>query len=292
MSRGFKREAIFKDEGDYLYYLDCFDRFKDQGYKIIEYCLMPNHTHMLIQTGEEVRLQKILKSINTRYAVYKSKKRDFPGPVFQGRPKSILITGSEYLTTVARYILRNPVKAGLVNEINKYKWSSYKLLAKLKTPDWYDDSIVLGMFSSNQANAIKLYKDFIRKPLREDDKEYPLELFNRIAVGNKMIFEKILRKLKKDKRKIGSREINGEKIISTILEENRLKIETIQDSNSKKVVEARRRIVYVMKEICHKESSEIMKYLKIRKSALSNYVNEIYRKIQKKDLKLEEIHRI
>ena len=60
MSRGFKRELLFEDSEDYKYYISCIEKFKGYGYKILEFTLMPNHTHLLLQTGE-VKLQKILK---------------------------------------------------------------------------------------------------------------------------------------------------------------------------------------------------------------------------------------
>ena len=77
MSRGFKRERIFDDAEDYEFYLDCLEYYKNYDYKVLEYSLMPNHTHIEMHTGE-VRLQKILKSINTRYAIYKVRKRGLP----------------------------------------------------------------------------------------------------------------------------------------------------------------------------------------------------------------------
>jgi REP element-mobilizing transposase RayT len=276
ISRGFKRERIFEDEEDYKYYLECLTEFTEYEYKILEYALMPNHIHLLMQTAE-IPLQKILKSINTRFAMYKVRKRGLPGPVFQGRPKSILITGEEHLKTVGRYILRNPKKAGLTEKLN-YKWSSYKLLTKVKTPEWYDNSVILSEFNKNKIKAIEEYKKFISQPLKSDDKEYPIEKFSGIAAGNKILFENILKKVNKNKRKNNEkyiRKIDWQKRIKNILKENKLTLEKIKNENTTEILEVKQKIAYILKKICHLETKIIMKYLSISQPTLSRYVKKI-----------------
>jgi len=219
MSRGFKRELLFDDDDDYKYYIDCLEKYKNYNYKIIEYSLMPNHTHILLKTGD-IPLQKILKSINTRYAIYKSRKRGLPGPIFQGRPKSILIIGEKHLKTVARYILRNPLKAKLIQNIKSYKWCSYKYLTNFVSPEWYDNKIIINSFNKNKKEAIKLYKEFILSKIKEDELDYPLECFSGIDAGTKVLYEKFLKKSFYNKRinkKTYTRKIKWNKRIEKII---------------------------------------------------------------------------
>jgi hypothetical protein len=216
------------------------------------------------------------------------RKRGLPGPIFQGRPKSILIVGEEYLKTVARYILRNPVKAGLSENLN-YKWSSYKFLNKNKIPDWYDNSVILSGFNKNKLKAIKEYKEFIRKPLKADDKEYPLEKFAGIAGCNKKLYEKILKKVKKDKRKANktyTRKIDWNKRIEKILKKSGKTINELQKTKIKNNVEIKRKIAYIMHELMLCESKEISEYLGISQSTLSSYIINIKERIQKNELKV------
>lgn len=286
MKRGFKRELLFEEAEDYEYYLASLDRFKNYEFIVLEYCLMPNHIHLLIKTGPKVRVQKILKSVNTRYALYKSRKRGLPGPIFQGRPKSILVTDEGYLKILGRYILRNPVKAGITVRLSSYKWSSYNLMAKFKTPDWYDNSEITGIFSSDNHEGIKLYKEFIRKPLKEDEKEYPLELFSGIAAGSKEIYENILKLVKKDKRgkqKIYIRKIDWQKRIKHILAKEKLTIDDIKN-NKKKSIKLKQKISYIMKEIYHLDTQYIISYLSISQQTLSRYINQICEKIKNNKL--------
>lgn len=291
MSRGFKREALFEDDDDYKYYLNCIEEFKGDGYKILEYCLMPNHTHILMRTGE-IPLQKILHSINIRYANYKSRKRGLPVPIFQGRPKSIVILGNQYLKVVSRYILRNPVKAGITQNLNEYKWCSYKYLNKIKEPGWYDNQEVLKLFGKNKLNAIKKYKEFVRLPLKADDKEYPLELYEGLAAGSKIIYEKVLKginKFKRQENKSFTRKIDWAKRIRKIVKENKITIEEVRTCHSKKMIKIKRRIAYIMKVLNHQETYEILSFLGISRPALSRYLKEMKEEIKKGKIKIETI---
>ncbi len=278
MSRGFKREKIFDDEKDYKYYLDCLDYFKNYGYKVFEYCLMPNHTHIAMQTFK-VRLQDILRSINTRYALYRSRRRRLPGPIFQGRPKSILIENTEQLKIVGRYILRNPKRAGLCKRLAGYKWSSYGLIGANDTPDWHDNSLILNEFSEEREEAINLYKKYIEKPQKVDERDYPLDVFGGIVAGSKEFYEKIIKKFGKDRRRKIThnipRKIDYERIIKEISIEEGIRFEDLLWRHDKKAIEIKQKIAYILKEMCHKKTAEIKKYLKISQPTLSRYVIEV-----------------
>ena len=291
MSRGFKRELLFDDKEDYIYYLECLDEFIDYGYKILEYSLMPNHIHLLLKT-KDIRLQKILKSINTRYAMYKVRKRGLPGPIFQGRPKSILITGKAHLQVVARYIIRNPLKAGITKRLGEYRWSSYKYLNKIKIPDWYDNGEILKEFSKNRYEAIRMYKKYIRKPLKTDDKEYPLEIYSGIAAGSKVIYEKIIKMIGKEKRDYARKQLkesDSQKIIRNILKKNKMKLSDIIGNKKNSSIEIRSQIAYIMKEIFHKERYEVKEYLEISDSALSRYIKRVATQIRDGDIKHKDL---
>lgn len=296
MSRGFKKEKLFHDEQDYKYYIDGIEFYKKNGYKILAYCLMPNHVHLLIKTGQ-VRLQHILKLLNNRYAQYKARKRGLPGPIFQGRPKSILIESAAQLKIVGHYILNNPVKAGLCKRAEEYPWCSYNLIGNSAAPDWFDDSIILAEFSNVRKDAITMYKNYINIQSPGNNSDYPLKLFRGNVAGSKEFYESILLKFKKDNRKQKSpiqesRIIDINNIIDAKLKNAGITIEDIRTCKSHKVIGLKKELAYLLKELGHKESAEVRQYLGISESALSRYVLQIKKKIIAGDLKLSDLLKV
>ncbi|OGG30165.1 hypothetical protein A2973_04655 [Candidatus Gottesmanbacteria bacterium RIFCSPLOWO2_01_FULL_49_10] len=88
---------------------------------------MPNHFHLLIQT-QKVPISKIMTSLTTSYSMYFNQKYHRVGPVFQNRFKSKLCDKDAYFLGASRYILLNPIKAGLAESLEDYPWSSYQEL--------------------------------------------------------------------------------------------------------------------------------------------------------------------
>jgi putative transposase len=83
---------------------------------------MSNHVHLLVRENDDT-ISRIMSRIGTSYAKwYNQKYRS--GHVFQGRYGSECVEDDKYLLTVVRYIHSNPVKAGLVRELEAYSWSS------------------------------------------------------------------------------------------------------------------------------------------------------------------------
>ncbi|BCB05890.1 hypothetical protein KH172YL63_40230 [Bacillus sp. KH172YL63] len=126
-------------------------------FTIHAYCLMPNHIHLLIET-QEIPLEKIIRILHTRYAVYFNKKYDYVGHVFQGRYGSTKIDTPSYFIKASRYIHQNPVEAKLTVSGEQYPWSSYPsyihsidnpLLSKERTLNYFP------------APQIQLYKKFV-----------------------------------------------------------------------------------------------------------------------------------
>ena len=126
MLRGINQQQIFEDDEDNEKFLeilkDCTDA---NAFKLYAYCLMGNHVHLLIKVAAE-GLEQIFKKIGVKYVYWYNWKYNRSGHLFQDRFKSEPVESDEYFFTVIRYIHQNPVKAGLVDSIDAYKWSSYK----------------------------------------------------------------------------------------------------------------------------------------------------------------------
>ena len=124
-SRGDDRKPIFKSERDYQKFLEYIAIAKDKfKFFVYAYCLMTNHYHLFIETTQ-ANLSRIMQYLNTAYTIYYNIKRKRSGHLFQGRYKSILVEQDVYFTELTRYIHLNPVRAKIVDDLKRYRWSSY-----------------------------------------------------------------------------------------------------------------------------------------------------------------------
>ncbi|MDI9476674.1 MAG: transposase [Natronincolaceae bacterium] len=124
MVRGINQQNIFVEDNDYLKYIDTLGEYKKEiAFELYAYCLMGNHLHLLIKEGNE-RIGNTIRRIGVGYACRYNRQYDRSGHLFQGRFKSEPVEDDTYFLTVLRYIHQNPVKAGLVNNTEDYKWSS------------------------------------------------------------------------------------------------------------------------------------------------------------------------
>ena len=164
INRGNAGEDIYynkRDREKFLEYLEkAVERFT---IKIHVYCLMPNHYHLVVETPLP-NLSQAVKWINVSYAVYFNRKRNRSGHLFQGRFKSILIEEDEYLQQLSRYVHLNPVRAGMVEDLSSYPWSSYPVfIGQNKKPAWLETDWLLSLFSKRRKTAVANYRKFVEQ---------------------------------------------------------------------------------------------------------------------------------
>ncbi len=117
MLRGINQQQIFEDEEDNTKFIQVLKDCKAVSeYKILAYCLMGNHVHILIKIEKEP-IEQVFKRICGRYVYWYNVKYQRVGHLFQDRFKSEPVEDDAYLMTVIRYIHQNPVKAGLCEKI-------------------------------------------------------------------------------------------------------------------------------------------------------------------------------
>ncbi len=135
VQRGNNREACFLEPENYQYYLELWRRLSEKyGVEVHAYCLMTNHVHFLVTPKEEDSISNTFKVVGSRYAQYINHRYDHTGTMWEGRHKSSMIQSERYLLSCYRYIELNPVRAGMVERPEEYRWSSYGCNA------WGDDS--------------------------------------------------------------------------------------------------------------------------------------------------------
>jgi len=131
--------------------------------RIHTYCLMTNHYHLLVETPEP-NLSRAIQWMNVSYASYFNRKRSRCGHLFHGRYKAILVDADAYFKHLSRYIHLNPVRAGMVEEVIQYEWSSYQaIVGSVKVPEWLSVDLLLSVFGPEQNAARRRYRHFVEK---------------------------------------------------------------------------------------------------------------------------------
>ena len=180
MHRGIRRKSIFEEIIDYQVFLELLKRaLEHYGCKIHAYCLMTNHIHLLLETGEQ-EVWKFMKYLSGCYAIYYNHKYLYSGHLFEGRYKSCLVKDDTYFLQTSRYIHLNPVKARIVEHPEEYPWSSYVTMIGLGDDKITQCRETLAYFPGNNMNRYREFvEDFshkyivqeqeIRKSIGEDE---------------------------------------------------------------------------------------------------------------------------
>ncbi len=132
MVQGINKSYIFNDSIDIKYYIKLLYEFNSQhNIQIIAYCVMNNHTHILIKCEKINELSKYMKMVNVKFSRYYNKKHNRVGYVFRDRFKSQGIYSEKHMYNCIRYIYENPVKAGICKKPEEYPYSNYSINKKI-----------------------------------------------------------------------------------------------------------------------------------------------------------------
>lgn len=125
--QGINKEYIFEEKDDKNKYLSLLKKYyKKYKIDIICYCIMDNHTHLILYSDNINNISEFMRIVNSLYAMYYNKRRNRVGYVFRDRYKSVLILDRRQLLRCIKYIHMNPVKANIVKNESEYEYSSYK----------------------------------------------------------------------------------------------------------------------------------------------------------------------
>ena len=168
-ARGNGRQIIFEDDEDRKAFLDYLGRSKEKyQIKIISWCLMDNHVHLLVG-DQKGNMSKMMQSVIGGYAGYFNRKYGQIGHVFQDRFASSPIESDAYLLETVQYIHENPAKAGICLA-EEYPWSSFS--EYVCGGEISDSEMVLGMvggvdefilFSKNHVPTLSFGSEKSRK---------------------------------------------------------------------------------------------------------------------------------
>jgi putative transposase len=161
-SRGSNRQAIFRFDSDRVDYLDCLGRVVTKHeLTCFAYCLMPNHFHLVLETRDG-GLSRAMKSLNGRYALRFNRRHGCDAHLFKNRFGAIhQTTDSQFLWTL-RYVVRNPVTAGLCSHPGEWPWSSYRASAgEVPAPRFLAVTRLWSYFGDESETAVTRYRELV-----------------------------------------------------------------------------------------------------------------------------------
>jgi REP element-mobilizing transposase RayT len=188
--------TIFHNERDWIKFISFMARvIKKYNWICHAYCLMGTHYHILLETPD-ANMVPGMKQLNQFYSQFYNWKYQRVGPVLQGRYKAWLVEKEEKFLDNSRYIVNNPVEAGMVQHPADWPHSSFRAIRGLeKVPVYLETDFLLGHFSSSRKKAQKMYEEFVlagigmESPLLEAKKQIFLGSDSFIAEAMKHVNE-------------------------------------------------------------------------------------------------------
>jgi putative transposase len=171
--RGNRREDVFRDDQDRLKFIDLLGRYASRyRVEIWSYVLMTNHIHLIVVPQNSTSLSSAMQNCLSDYALFFNRRYGYVGHLWQQRFYSSML-GYDHLWTAVRYVELNPVRGGMIDRAEKYRWSSAPFHCGIRASDPLISPI------SPLIGAIPNWSEW----LREDECEADL---NRLRKNTKM----------------------------------------------------------------------------------------------------------
>jgi putative transposase len=137
VNRGNACGEVFHKDDDYAAFVRLLDDACERlPMRVLAYCLMPNHFHLVLRPREDGDLSRWMQWLLTAHVRRYHRHYHGSGHVWQGRFKAFPIQQDEHLLTVLRYVERNPLRANLVERAEQWAWSSAGQCRKRESPAW------------------------------------------------------------------------------------------------------------------------------------------------------------
>jgi putative transposase len=195
-NRGVEKRSIYADDGDRLHFLHLLEKvIDDYRWQLRAYVLMSNHYHLFFRTPI-ANLSRGMQDLEGRYGSFFNARQQRVGHLFQGRFKGHLVDSEAYLLSLSRYIVLNPVRAGMVETPGEWRWSSYRATAGLAAvPRWLDPAPILDAFNADDWNkAMHGYREFVAAAIGKDASPWE-NLRARMFLGGREFVEEIRSKV-------------------------------------------------------------------------------------------------
>ena len=186
--RGNQQRKTFRCDDDYKAYLDRLKHYRGKFHlRIYAYCLMPNHVHLLLESGSEP-LSKFMQGLQQSYTQYFNRSYRKVCHLFQGRYKAIICDKDKYLLALLRYIHLNPVRAGLAKRPEGYVYSGHRSYLSDGAAKIIENGSILEVLGGKKG-----YERFVLDGMSEDHNEEYYAVEDQRFLGEEGFGEEISR---------------------------------------------------------------------------------------------------
>lgn len=201
MNRGNGRQAIFEDATDARRFMALLEEIAAAlDWRFHAYCLMTNHYRFALQTPQP-NLSAGMQALAARYTQDFNRRHGRDGQLFRGRFHAVLVEREPYLVPLVRYVVLNPVLAGLVRDPAVWRWSSYRATAGgVPAPPLLDLAWMIGPYGAALPEAQQAWRTDIAESMADRAKVRAIEplLKNRSILGGRDFVRETRRTRKKE----------------------------------------------------------------------------------------------
>ena len=281
ISRGNQRQRVFKDDPDHRRFETLLsETVKGHSLTLYAYVLMPNHFHLLIDVSR-APLSKAMQSLLYRYAHYYNRRYRKNGHLFQGRYKAILCDRDSYLMELIRYLHLNPVRAGMVSDPARYRWSSHGEYLRGRTERGIAVEEGLKLWGTQRGQAIRAYQRFVRDGLEAGHQKEYYQVKEQQYLGDDQFVEVVHRALD-DQEETGPVKITMAEVLQEIVRGAGLSIAVVLNKGrGRKGSRLRAEAAYVGREVGGIGLTEAAKYMGRDQSTMSLAVKRLEEGLEK-----------
>ena len=187
-------EQIYLSNDDRYQFLEILGNVQERfNWVIHAHCLMTNYYHLLVETPDS-NISKVMLQLNSVYTQNFNRRYNRVGHVFQGRYKAVLVEKKSYLLELARYVILNPVRAGMVRSPEQWPWSSYRaMIGKEPAPEWIETRWILVAFGKTESEASAHYARFVGEGIVQPSPWVHLK--NQIFLGSDTFVKSMIGKI-------------------------------------------------------------------------------------------------
>ena len=263
IARGNNRERVFETEEEKGKYLEILADYKKRyDFQLYAYVIMDNHVHLLLQVGKDP-LAKIMQGIQQRYTQHYNWHQKHSGHVFEQRYKAFICEKESYLIALICYIHQNPVRASMLEGVD-YRWSSHLLYVR-RAPGLVNVEFILNILSTNTEKARAQYLILVGTAV--DKLEYSVEN----EQGKETQKTLLQAEMEQSRTKL-----TWEQLVEKITVEEEISQEKLVGKcRIRKVVAARKRLIYEMLERDLMTRAQLAKVLQIDPANITRIYQEL-----------------
>lgn len=166
IQRAVADQACFFKEADYRFYLESLTELAARfNCAVHAYALLENEVHILATPKDAEGASSLMKHLSQRYVQYVNQTYARTGSLWEGRFRSSLLQGADYILACYRYIEQAPVRAGVCSQARQYAWSSYRCNAEGKSNALITPHKLYQKLASDAAERNLAYRALCKTPL-------------------------------------------------------------------------------------------------------------------------------